>query len=110
MNEVKFSRNYDKLSGINDGDEAVLVHANQVDLESMVHEQFRHYDTLYHENGKEGHYPLPEGGDFLLLIFYCAKARKFFTTLRRYTMAKAKWYAEGKRFIVRIQPIGSDVA
>ena len=101
--QIVFSHEYDKLSGIQDGDKAVLVFVSELDQGiDALHERFKHFDTLYHVSGEEHHYPLPRSCPLLLLVFYCEKARKFFTTLRSSTQMKKRYYENHEGHVFRI--------
>ena len=102
MPTIKFSHAYNKLLD-RDGkvvEKAVLLDVVQVDLENLSKE-FLHYDT-------EEKFILPECGMYLMLIFqkvcFCFPTSNIFTTLRRNTLDKARYYIKniGTYFDVQI--------
>ncbi|MBE7413393.1 MAG: hypothetical protein HS129_15255 [Leptospiraceae bacterium] len=110
MNKIKFSHTYMKLFEYDEipVKEAQLLEVLNIELEKLSG-YFITYDTIFWDEG-EMHpdlYPLPEKGDYLLLIFekISAPNRDIFTTLRRYTQEKEKYYRDsiGKVFDVVIQ-------
>lgn len=92
MPRIKFSHNYGKLLDWDDEPvtKARLLFVNMIDLEEL-HRCFLDYDT---DNGK---YKLPKKGAYLMLLFekvmrHTPKQRHLFTTLRRYTLEKLRYY------------------
>lgn len=92
-NSIKFSHRYPKLLG-DDGlviKEAMLLQIIRVNL-SGLSADFLNYDTNY------GEYPLPEYGEYIMLIFMKPTegndAANLFTTLRRFTEDKFVYYHE----------------
>ena len=80
-----------------------------VDFElSSMSEPMRDYDTTYETDDQDGKYPLAQHGLALLLIFQKPtqgmKAFNVFTTIRRYTGEKQRYYRSmiGKVFDVVI--------
>jgi len=78
--KIKFSHNYKKL---NNEKSAELRDVIIINLERQA-KSFLEYDT-------EGIYNLPEKGTYIALIFL-GKNGTLFTTLRRYTPMKYKYY------------------
>ena len=106
---IKFSHIYPKLLDSHNRpiQEATLLEVLSVDIENL-HLPFLTYDTTTIKNSK---YKLPEKGKFLLLIFLKSVDSKntrswnLFTTIRRYTPKKHKYYVSniGKTFKIIIQ-------
>ena len=90
MIKIKFSHEYDKLPRTWKQQETWIVHASEVDLEKLP-KDFLYYDTAYTEHGLTGHYDLPKKGKFILLLLF-QPPRGLFTTLRRWTTEKWKYY------------------
>lgn len=104
MKQIKFSHHYYKLGGIKNYDVANLLDVFKVNLEDLS-PFMRGYDTKYPTKGKIGYYPLPRRGIYLLLIFKKKGRIPFlFTTIRRWTPQKEKYYrgAIGEEFKVVI--------
>jgi hypothetical protein len=80
MNIIKFSHEYKKLNHEQCG---VLLSVHRIYLEEQS-QAFLEYDT-------EGIYKLPKEGSFLLLSFL-GNGGTFFTTLRRTTPEKWRYY------------------
>lgn len=93
-NKIKFSGKYEKLKAaeVKHGDRVVLVSAQCVQLEELP-KDFLKYDMEY--LGGFGHYPLPAKGKFILLLFVAPLGCGVFTTLRRWTPRKWKYYGDG---------------
>lgn len=104
--KIKFSHEYYKLPTSKC---ATLIICKEIDLESQT-EHFKNYDTAF---GSEPelyeplHYPLPKKGNYLLLAFI-SDTGAFFTTLRRATPQKTKYYESlvGREFEVVIKEVG----
>lgn len=98
MKKIKFSHPYNKLPMNLVG--ARLLLALEVDYKQLTKE-FIEYDTAYiNEEDKTEYYPLPK--EKLILLFF--EAGWAFTTVRRWTPEKWKYYqgAQGEEFeIVR---------
>lgn len=88
MNKIKFSHRYNKLfysetfTGFSKM--AMLIEVLTVNLENLSR-QFISYDT-------DGLYQLPKKGEYLMLIFTKDEGANIFTTLRRKTEVKEKYY------------------
>jgi len=104
MYKIKFSHIYNKLlDEHNDVIEyATLLGVFAINLEDQ-HPAFIEYDT------DDGKYPLPKKGKYLMLLFEKPKedyviGRHLFTTLRRYTPEKLKYYkfCIGQEFSITI--------
>lgn len=92
MNTIKFSHDYWKLPvGAINGGIAKLLYVQKIKLEEQT-TFFLNYDTTIRQKDELGHafYPLPDKGDYLLLLFDCDGT--IFTTLRRYTEEKSLYY------------------
>ena len=92
MNKIKFSHCYKKLLDENNDliEYATLLEVINIKLEDMS-KAFIDYDTEY------GEYKLPNKGEYLMLIFLkpheeWIESRDLFTTLRRTTSEKEKYY------------------
>lgn len=98
--EIKFSHNYLKLP-LNTKT-AKLLYVLSLQLEKQTKE-FLQYDTaFFNSKTKElDHYPLPKKGEYLLLLFF-ADCGAFFTTLRRKTPEKEKYYMKSIGEIFKI--------
>lgn len=91
---IKFSYLYDKLLNEHNDciDNAILIEVLNVNLESLS-ASFIEYDTNC------GIFKLPKKGKYLMLIFLKQKenyicSNDLFTTLRRWTEDKEKYYRE----------------
>jgi len=95
--KIKFSHNYKKIANIT---EARLLEVINVNLQNLSQE-FIAYDT-------ENIYKLPKTGEYLMLIFHKQSEANMdsniFTTIRRRTNEKEKYYREniGKIFTLEI--------
>ena len=89
MNKIKFSHKYKKLEGIEISKPVVLIDMMDIDL-CCLSRFFLEYDTLYVEDGISKHYPLKNGR--YLLLFFVDKNFRLFTTIRRLTINKEKYY------------------
>jgi hypothetical protein len=102
--KIKFSHNYKKLvtgkvehCGLIEN--ATLIEVINIDLENLSN-AFRRYDT---DNGK---YELPKKGKYMILIFQKTE-RDIFTTIRRWTPEKEKYYrsAIDQNFEIEVNPL-----
>ena len=98
---IKFSHHYYKLRGLSGCvSEAILLDVIPVKLENLS-SYLIEYDTCF----KNGFYKLPKHGDYLLLVFdKTTFSEGLFTTLRRKTPQKEKYYRSkiGELFTVEI--------
>jgi len=85
---IKFSHDYMKLPENWEGTHAHLLIVGEVDLEHQTPFMLN-YDTQF--RGETGNYDLPKKGRFILLGFI-HESGAFFTTLRRCTPEKEKYY------------------
>ena len=85
MKKIKFSHNYTKLKLLDNPTHAKLIQLFNVAYDELSEDLLK-YDTAY----PGGYYPLPSGGEYLLLIFLSPKG--LFTTIRRYTPEKHEYY------------------
>lgn len=97
--KIKFSHNYKKIAGVT---KAKLIEVINVNLKNLSKE-FLFYDT-------EDIYKFPNNCDYMMLIFYKieqypSKSSNLFTTLRRRTDEKEKYYRGniGKIFTLEIE-------
>lgn len=97
--KIKFSHNYKKIAGVT---EARLLEVININLQNLS-DYFIAYDT-------EGMYKLPKTGNYMILIFHKEGERanigsNIFTTIRRRTDEKEKYYREniGKIFTLEIE-------
>ncbi len=102
MTQIKFSHIYQKLlDSHNDAvDTATLLHVNIIEL-SEAHQSFIAYDT------DDGKYKLPDKGKYLMLLFLkphesYVTDKNIFTTLRRYTPEKHRYYMEQRDKVFNI--------
>lgn len=96
MKTIKFSHTYQKLKHHEKiTNSSMLLEVLEVELSNLSFE-FLLYDT-------DGIYELPKKGKYLMLIFMKDNSN-IFTTLRRYTPQKEKYYREsrGENFNVEI--------
>ena len=106
MKTIKFSDRYTKHPiPVKDGSIIRLIEVLNSKFENL-HESFIEYDTRYYT---KGHYNLLKSGDCLVLLFLGAgsvwDSSELFTTVRRQTPAKDKYYksCRGEEFIVKIK-------
>ena len=100
MNRINFSYSFPKLYG-EDGNpisRCRLLQVQPVDLAELSVELIE-YDTAH------GAYLLPSKGDYLMLIFLKPGSIHLFTTLRRRTPEKEKYYRSkiGEVFHIQIK-------
>ena len=96
MPKIEFSHEYLKLKYVENGDKALLCGVFKVNLEDLP-KLFLDYDTAYADGTGTKHYPLPQKGEYLLLLFLCDSAKEpvLFTTLRKWTAEKEEYYKAG---------------
>lgn len=92
MNKLKFSHDYSKLPACWEGTQAILIGVQRIrDMDALkkripqlikTDTMFRGDDGLYLLNFKEG----------ILLIFFHLNTSSLFTTFRRYTDEKYRYY------------------
>lgn len=107
MPTIKFSHEYDKLP-IADLS-ACLLDVLVIDRKEL-HESFIEYDTRYLEWVYVGHiripkvknYPLPSG-KVLVLLLLSKNQKRLFTTIRRWTPEKEKYYRNLRGQEVKIE-------
>ncbi|RLF50157.1 MAG: hypothetical protein DRN24_07075 [Thermoplasmata archaeon] len=105
MKTIKFSHWYRKLNKINVSNPVTLIDV----LETSVSEwsdSFLEYDTVYFEDGVKKNYPLKDYNRYLLLFFMDCDGC-LFTTIRRSTPKKQKYYLNsiGDSFKVEIRGV-----
>ena len=108
MKQIKFSHIYFKMPK---GDKADLIQIFVVDKKELS-EIFLDYDTTYSEYTDDnktgiatvGHYPLPNGKLIVLLLNTNGKV---WTTIRRWTPEKEKYYREciGETFEIVVENV-----
>jgi hypothetical protein len=86
-NKIKFSKEYRKLPPDANGRLARLLFVHKIKLENQS-EWFVKYDT---ESIDGSHYELPKKGDYLFLLYELTDGTMF-TTMRRWTVEKEKYY------------------
>jgi len=92
MNEIKFSDDYTKLPTIWQGTQATLiavVYCDDIQKLKRSHTTFIRYDATYRL--KDAQYPL-EFKQGLILVFIHHNTGVPFTTIRRHTPQKKKYY------------------
>ena len=107
MKTIKFSHDYEKLP-LN-AKTATLLDVQCINLEDQT-PAFMEYDTKFinQKNGEIEHYPLPKTSngrlDYMILLMR-SDTGAFFTTIRRRTPAKDKYYCEsiGEKFEIAIE-------
>ena len=92
--EIRYSHVYAKMMAWNRKEpflsgKLVFVHKTRFEL---LDPAFVQYDTLYFEDGKEQHYPLPKKGACLVLFFFVEEGKMIITTIRTDIMQKAAYY------------------
>ncbi|PJZ37387.1 hypothetical protein CH354_10020 [Leptospira levettii] len=86
--EIRFSHRYFKLKTLGGYvEEAHLLAVIRIDLEDLP-KVFKTFDCI-HSDGK---YPLPDFGEYMLLLFQKSGWWSLFPTLRRYTPSKFEYY------------------
>lgn len=91
MKKIKFSHRYTKLEKIDKNKPVVLIDVMSISLGALSR-YFLEYDTIFKDNGKFDFYPLKPGRH--LLLFFVDKKGTLFTTIRRETESKKKYYLE----------------
>ena len=103
MKQIKFSHDYEKLPL--KMKKATLLDVQNINLEDQTL-AFLEYDTMYinRKKGEMEHYPLPKKGRFMILLLR-SDTGTFFTTIRRRTPEKDKYYCEsiGDEFEIVIE-------
>lgn len=98
MMKIKFSHRYDKLPQIYLETDVIaeLLQVLKIDYNELS-EPMMDDDTKYCEDRQLKHYPLPKG-ELILLVFRSSMGYRMFTTIRRFTPEKYKYYKslEGK--------------
>ena len=89
MKKVKFSHWYFKFPQFR-LDETYLLGVSICNLEDLP-EYFIDYDTKYVKGLSGGFYPLPEKGKYMILFFFSG-SDELWTTIRRWTPRKEKYY------------------
>ena len=98
MNTIKFSHRYTKLPDtINSGDEVTLLEVLNSRFQDL-HTVFIRYDAT---TDKGDLYPLPKTGGCLVLIFQFNN--DIFTTVRRETPEKEKYYKDLRGEVLRLE-------
>ena len=104
--KIKFSYEYTKMpeflsDNFNEAELLAVFFGDRNDL----HKDFVEYDTEYWENGEKGNYPLPQGK---LLILLLKTDTILWTTIRRWTPQKEKYYRSNVGEIFKIELKGAD--
>ena len=98
MNTIKFSHRYTKLPDtISSGDEVTLLEVLNSRFQDL-HSAFIRYDAT---TDKGDLYPLPKTGSCLVLIFIFND--EIFTTVRRQTPEKEKYYKGLRGEVLRLE-------
>ena len=101
--KIKFSHNYLKMpDGI---DEVKLLQVFKIHYDELS-EEFIEYDVRYIANCGVEHYKLPKT-DLLVLLFQTYD-RQMFTTIRRWTLQKEKYYRESMGEIFEVVMINEE--
>lgn len=97
MEKIKFSHKYRKFEIMEDKD-FELLQILKVNYKDLTRE-FIDYDTFWCEGTEYGFYELPKT-DLLILFFKEPLTYRLFTTIRRWTPEKEKYYKSkiGKSF------------
>lgn len=91
MKQIKFSHDYWKLPSkirLSGKGVAILLQVIKIHFNELS-TWFKNYDTYYFDN----HYELPNT-DLILLLLRTKDTPELFTTIRRYTQNKWKYYKE----------------
>lgn len=105
--QIKFSSDYNKLPRNWEGDMAVLLglsHIEDFDSIRSMAMNFVEYDTQFYNSNES--YPIGFR-EAIILFFWDITKGKLFTTIRRYTPEKFKYYSSnfGQLFeMVRVEP------
>jgi hypothetical protein len=101
LKRIKFSHDYYKLPRDWEGTEAVLLGVNLIIDVDNLPVAFIAYDTKF--RNEEGMYKLFHGSG-LLLLFWHLNTCNLFTTIRRYTLQKSRYYngSIGETFILEM--------
>jgi len=91
MNKIKFSHMYKKLEGIEKNKPVALIDVMSISL-CRLSKYFIEYDTSFMDDDVWDNYPLKDGT--YLLLFFMDKNWKLFTTIRRETPSKKKYYVD----------------
>lgn len=98
INGIRFSHDYEKLNGEED---AELKYIDVLELSDQT-KGFIDYDT------QNGTFKLPKSGAYILLLFAGGNGT-FFTTLRRFTPSKWRYYREAVGLFFNIhREVGRD--
>jgi hypothetical protein len=99
--EIKFSHEYSKLHHQRTARLILVDQINLVNEPESADMELIKYDTLYHEDGKPEHYSLESG--FYLLLVFMGDMNIPFTTIRRWTFEKDRFYhaCQGRIFNIR---------
>ena len=98
MNTIKFSHRYTKLpDAINSGDKVIMLEVLNSRFQDL-HPAFIKYDVT---TDKGELYPLPKTGSCLVLIFLFKG--EIFTTVRRHTPEKEKYYRGLRGEVLRLE-------
>ena len=87
MNKIKFSHRYIKLRDIENGEKAWLLEVLEKTTNKLS-KTFINYDTC---KSSGGYYQLP-AGRVLILLFQHIRTGRVFTTVRRWTQKKERYY------------------
>ena len=89
MIDIKFSHMYWKMptEGLA---ETYLIGVSRIAIEKLP-KSFIKYDTAYDPTAN---YPLPEKGEYMVLTLWTADQGELWTTIRRWTPEKEKYYQE----------------
>lgn len=99
MITIKFSHVYEKFPlGYADSHLLQVVECNASELQSA----FVSYDTTIADGGK---YKLPQTGKVLILFLLSTAGRRLWTTIRRSTPEKKKYYQSHQGELVRCQVV-----
>ena len=80
MTVIKFSHRYNKLP--RDFQHSKLLQVLPIKLEDLS-DDFRRYDTTYLDGGEEKQYPLPERGNYMILLLRAGSGYgQLWTTIR----------------------------
>jgi len=101
MKTIKFSHMYPKLPEITDV--ALLLQCFYISRKD-VSKAFEEYDTKYFDEDlyRDAYYKLPDG--MVIVLLFLGRDDTVFTTIRRYTPSKFKYYrdSQGEDFKIEI--------
>ena len=91
--QIKFSHSYIKMNRVSGWEKSRLLAVFRMDLKELS-EAFRNYDTSYYDSSVDlQRYPLPDHGDYLVLLLLSEKG-DLWTTIRPEKFGKFQYYKD----------------